>query len=262
MALGQRPLPWEREWAALQRREERLLRKRRQETPSKLGARLEDKVPARLQDTLRAAFRKAFSMVLDKGDPLVEKTVSRQKRETDYQVNLYAAGVRRDKASLRAFSRQAGRSSRRNLALSGVEGVGLGLLGIGIPDIPLFTGVLLKSLYEIALSYGFAYDTPSEQRFLLKTLAVSLLRGEDFEEGNAEVNRWVYGEIPPQPTLQQLSDQAGEALAGELLYLKLLQGIPIVGVAGGLADSVCLKRVTYYAKLKYHRRFLRQFRKL
>lgn len=38
--------------------------------------------------------------------------------------------------------------------ISGVEGVGLGLLGIGLPDIPLFTAVILKSVYEIALSYG------------------------------------------------------------------------------------------------------------
>ena len=261
MAWGKTPLPWEREWAALQRREERLLRRRRQETPSQLGAKLADKAPPRLQDTLRAAFRKAFSLVMEKGDSLVEKTVSRQKRETDYQVNLYAAGVRRDKGSLGAFSRQAGKSSRRNLALSGVEGIGLGLLGIGIPDIPLFTGVVLKSLYEIALSYGFAYDDPAEQRFLLKTLEVALLRGAAFEDGNAELNRWITGEIPAQPTLHQLKDRAAEALAGELLYLKFLQGIPIVGVAGGIADSVCLKRITDYARLKYHRRFLRQFRK-
>ena len=43
-----------------------------------------------------------------------------------------------------------------------------------------------------------------------------------------------------------------------LLYMKFLQGIPIVGVAGGLADSVYLKKITDYADLKYRRRFLKK----
>ncbi len=38
---------------------------------------------------------------------------------------------------------------------------------------------------------------------------------------------------------------------------KFLQEIPIVGVAGGLADTVYLKKITDYAELKYKRRFLK-----
>lgn len=253
-------VPWEKEWALLQRQEAGLLRRRRRESPPPLGLLLEDKAPRQVQVTLEGAFQKAFTLVLEKGDGMVEKTVDREKRQADYQVNLYAAGLRPDKAGLRAFSRQAGRSRRRNLALAGVEGVGLGLLGIGLPDIPLFTGVLLKSLYEIALSYGFSYDEPDELRFLLQTLAVSLLRGDAFEESNAVVNRWCYHGIPPQPSLEQLKRNAAGALSDELLYMKFLQGIPLVGVVGGLSDSLCLNRVTQYANLKYHRRFLGQFR--
>ena len=41
-----------------------------------------------------------------------------------------------------------------------------------------------------------------------------------------------------------------------LLYQKFLQGIPIVGAAGGISDAVCLQRVQRYAALKYRRRFL------
>ena len=42
--------------------------------------------------------------------------------------------------------------------------------------------------------------------------------------------------------------------------MKFIQGIPVLGVAGGLADPVYLKQVTDYAKLKYKRRFLKNHR--
>ena len=51
---------------------------------------------------------------------------------------------------MRTFKKGAAASSRKNLLLSTAEGVGLGVLGIGLPDIP-FTGMILKSIYEVAL---------------------------------------------------------------------------------------------------------------
>lgn len=43
----------------------------------------------------------------------------------------------------------------------------MGFLGMGLPDIPVFLGVLLRSIYEIALSFGFSYDTEEEQKVRL-----------------------------------------------------------------------------------------------
>ena len=51
-------------------------------------------------------------------------------------------------------------NSLTTLLASAVEGVGLGALGIGMPDIVLFTSVVLRGCYETALRYGFTYDTP------------------------------------------------------------------------------------------------------
>ena len=45
-------------------------------------------------------------------------------------------------------------------------------------------------------------------------------------------------------------------LSKELLYMKFLQGIPVVGAVGGAYDVVYLKQITEYANLKYERRFL------
>ncbi|MBQ8597143.1 MAG: EcsC family protein, partial [Lachnospiraceae bacterium] len=41
----------------------------------------------------------------------------------------------------------------------------------------------------------------------------------------------------------------------ELLYMKFLQGIPIVGAAGGAYDVIYMKQVVKYAEMKYRRRF-------
>ena len=37
--------------------------------------------------------------------------------------------------------------------------------------------------------------------------------------------------------------------------MKFLQGIPIVGAAGGAYDAIYMKKVVKYAEMKYRRRF-------
>ena len=51
-------------------------------------------------------------------------------------------------------------------------------------DIPLFTAVLLKSIYEIALSYGFTYETEEEQCFILRIIENAFLHGERLEQAD------------------------------------------------------------------------------
>lgn len=48
-------------------------------------------------------------------------------------------------------------------------------------------------------------------------------------------------------------------LSKELLYMKFLQGIPVVGVAGGAFDVKYMKEITAYAELKYRKRYYRSF---
>lgn len=235
-------------------------------------------VPDKLEGTLNTAFYKAFELIFEKGTGIIEKTYQKEKKEQNYKINAYAADVRNTRRSLRAFGREAGASKTFNMAVSTVEGVGMGILGMGIPDIPLFLGVLLKSIYEIALSYGFSYDTKQEQIFILKLIETALLHETALAEGNMELNLWMQGkkvdtavseqgefhevevedamarsfEISREEQIKRTSD----ALAKELLYLKFVQGIPVVGVVGGLSDMVYQKKISDYAAIKYKRRFL------
>ena len=43
----------------------------------------------------------------------------------------------------------------------------MGVLGIGLPDIPVFTGMILKNIYETALHYGYSYESREEKYFIL-----------------------------------------------------------------------------------------------
>ena len=79
------------------------------------------------------------------------------------KTNTYASEVRGDRQSIKNFTKQAKSAKATNLAVSSIEGLGLGLVGAGIPDIPLFSAMVLKSVYEIALSYGYDYQTDEEK---------------------------------------------------------------------------------------------------
>lgn len=252
---------WEKEWTALEKKEARYLMRRREEkTSSAFQQKLEEKIPEKLEETLNTAFIKAFDLVFEKGTGLIEKTYNKDQQKTDYQVREYAAGLKESRKTVKAFGRQSQGTRMKNLMISGVEGVGLGLLGIGLPDIPLFTAVILKSVYEIALSYGFEYESEKEQWFILKMIETALKKGEELERNNSLLNAWIdqNGIGETVKGRKEQSKETAAALAEALLYMKFLQGIPVVGIAGGAADTVYLKKITDYAELKYKRRFLRK----
>lgn len=257
MGLLNRLTPWEKEYRALWKQEQRFLERYRAEKASLLNAKLQKVVPAGLQSTLETAFAKAFGLVFEKGQGAIRLLGREKRRQEDYQVNRILADARESRKNLRAFSKAAGRAGAGNVVLSGVEGVGLGLLGIGIPDVPIFVGVLLKAVYETAASFGYSQDTPAERLFQLRLIEAAMSGGEALAERNAALNAYIQDGlwIDERDSRDQLTATA-RCLSDALLYQKFLQGIPIVGAAGGISDAVCLQRVQRYAALKYRRRFL------
>lgn len=149
-----------------------------------------------------------------------------------------------------------------NQLLSGVSGIGMGALGIGLPDIPLFTGMLLKNIYEIALHYGYGYETPEEKFFILLLIQGAVSYGEQLKETNQILDDFIQAERLPEAyeERKQIEKTAG-ALSKELLYMKFLQGIPVVGVVGGAYDAIYMQKITEYAELKYRRRCLKKWNK-
>ncbi len=275
---------WENEWRVQNLKEESFFTKHILDKTPKWVRFVRRKIPISLQRTLESAFGKAFYMVFEKGTGLIEKTYKKDEQRHTYKSSskklknegFTAAGVRR-------FDRQAKNTIVKNLIISMFEGLALGLGGMGIPDIPIFVSVMLKSIYEIAISFGFEYTSPEEKIFILKIIETSLKSGDELREKNKELNQLIEimseedfkravkdkdntdsaitkDEEVLQLMLKRQIDVSAEALSKELLYGKFVQGKAIIGIVGGTNDVTCLKRITDYAVLKYKRRFLLKYK--
>ena len=255
--MFQRKSPLELEWEKLQKKEQKFLRARAEQKESLLNQKLAEKVPPKLQGTLDKAFAKAFGMIFEKGTDVIEKTYKKEELQKTYKINEYANEVRQNRKSLRAFGKKAENAGRVNMLVSGVAGVGMGLAGVGIPDIPVFTGMILKSIYEIALNYGYEYETEKERRLILLIIQGAVSQGTQLREIDKTINEYILNEgVPEDYNEQKQIEQTAAGLSKELLYMKFLQGIPLVGAVGGAYDVVYLKQITEYANLKYKKRFL------
>lgn len=257
MGLFQRKAPIDKEWEKLVKQESKFLAARAEKKDSLLNQKLAAIVPEKLQGTLDAAFAKAFGLIFDKGTGVIEKTYKKEELEKEFKINQYTEEVKKDGKSLRKFSKKAKQSGNVNLLVSGVSGVGMGVLGIGMPDIPVFIGMVLKSIYEIALNYGYQYDTEEEQAFILMLIEGAVSYGDEMLKINQNVDEFMKtGALPESYDRETQIKKTSASLSKELLYMKFLQGVPVVGAVGGAYDAVYVKQITEYANMKYRRRFL------
>ena len=247
----------EKECHKANKREQSFLQAREQQNQSFLNQKLAEKVPVKLQETLDIAFAKAFEVIFEQGTGIIEKTYKKDVLQKEFKINEYANEIRQSKKTLKAFEKKAGRSGRMNLLISGVTGIGMGILGIGIPDIPIFTAMVLKSIYEIALSYGFEYESEAERRFILMLIQGAVSYGPEMLEVNDQIDAYINTRTIPCDYEEKTQIKiTATGLSKELLYMKFLQGIPIVGAVGGFYDALYMKSITKYANIKYRKRFL------
>ena len=255
--MFQKKSPFQLEWEKLQKKEQKFLKEREEKKDSFLNRKLSEKVPSKLQGTLDKAFAKAFGMIFEKGTDVIEKTYKKEELQKTYKINEYTDQIRQSRKSLKAFGKKAENSGRVNMLVSGAAGIGMGLVGVGIPDIPVFTGMILKSLYEIALNYGYEYETEGERRFILLIIQGAVSYGKEMLETDAAIDEYIVNvEVPEDYDEKKQLEETAAKLSKELLYMKFLQGIPLVGTVGGVYDVIYLKRITEYAHMKYKKRFL------
>lgn len=251
--------PHQKEWEKFIKKEQKYLDKQKEKKESILNQKLEEKVPEKLQGTLDTAFAKAFYMIFEKGTGVIEKTYRKEEIEKQYQINEFANELKQDRKSIQAFSKKAKSSGAKNLLMSGAAGIGMGILGVGLPDIPVFTAMILKSIYEIAMNYGYSYETEEEQYFILLLIQGAVSHGEEMLAIDKKINQYISSYIwVKEETKEEMIQKTASYLSKELLYMKFLQGIPVVGAVGGAYDVVYLKQITAYANLKYERRFLKK----
>lgn len=254
--------PIEKEWTKLEKDEYLFLDKSMHKEDSKLNQLLESKIPDGLQKTLDEAFAKAFQLIFEKGTDIIEKSYKKEDIEKEFAINSYAANIKENRKNLKTFSKNASGVGRTNLLLSGVSGIGMGILGIGIPDVVVFTSFMLRSIYETSLHYGFQYDTEEEKKFILLLIEGAVCHDTKVLRINNDLNEFIAnGKFSKDLQMDECIRKAARALSKELLYMKFLQGIPIVGAVGGAYDVIYMKQINKYAQLKYRRRFLERKRK-
>ena len=248
---------WEREFQEVWRKEQWFLRRYDETRETVIDRKITEIAPEKLMETLHGAFEKAFKVVFEKGSGLIQKVGRQEVRREDYLEKEQAADLVEDRSSLKAFSRSAGKAGAGNVMVSGAAGIGMGLFGIALPDIPLFTAMMLKSVYETAESYGFPCEGEAEQMYALRVIEAALSYGEELKTRNraldlyAQIGGWP-NEVDWDRQIKVTSRQMSEAV----LLGKALQNVPVIGAAGGAGDAVCLSRVQKYAAIKYQKRFL------
>lgn len=118
---------------------------------------------------------------------VIERSYDKEALEKEFQVKDYAVGLKGGRKEIRNLKRDASRGNPASTLFTTAEGIVLGLLGIGLPDIVIWVGVLLRGVYETAMKYGFSYETPEEKIFILKMLETAMATGEEWEKANKEV---------------------------------------------------------------------------
>lgn len=253
--------PLEKKRRKLARQEQQLLARRAQRRPGAFAGALGRAVPAGLRRGLESAFCSAFGLVFQKGVGVIEKTLRPDEARARFAMRdaLLRAGPTARR--LRQLEKDARRGQAAAQGAALLEGAALGVLGIGLPDIPVFTGVLLRGVYEVAMGYGFGYETPEERAYILCLVCGALAVGPDAPRWAAEADRLGRaigrgGPFLAPAALQSYIASAGRQLSAALLAAKFIQGLPLVGAVGGAANLAVYRQVLGWAALKYQQRYL------
>ena len=253
MGILRRRTPWEQEFRAAWKEEQRFLKQYEVQKETLLEQKAVELAPEKLTELLHTGFEKAFTMLYEKG---AGQGGLAKRRET-YRLQTYAAELREDHRNLRAFAKSAGRAGRRNVLVSGAAGIGMGFLGVALPDIPLFAALTLRSVYGIGESYGFSCQEEAERLYALRIIETALSYGAELRQGNARLERFEQtGVWQEEPERAEQLHRTARNLSTALLCGKALQNIPVAGAVGGAGDAVCLRRIQRYACIRYRKRFL------
>lgn len=220
---------------------------------------IKGKIPEKLIYTLEAAFVKGFQLVFEKGYTYVEKTYNKDKLQVEYDLNNQAVDNKITKKNIKMLDKHSNYSKRLNSVISGIEGSALGVLGIGLPDIPLFIAMIMKTISEVALSYGYKYEIKEEKAYILLLICGAVSKGDKQKEFNEEIDHLgknIDKHIDAEINIDRHMKVAASVLSEAILTAKFIQGIPIVGVVGGVVNYNIIKKIGKYASIKYKKRYL------
>ena len=246
----------QKELASIEKTEAKLSKKANKSTASYIDKIL-TQLPKGIYSTLQSSFSKAFGIIFKYGIGIIEKGYDKSHIAAEFDIQNYAIDKRGCRKELKKLKRSAQKSDFLNMSITTVEGVGLGVLGIGLPDILIFVGMILKGVYEVSLRYGYEYDSAKEKYFMLAMMKTALSKGENWNTFNKEVDDLLLSSATiGDEVLKSKMEETAKAFADEMLLLKFVQGMPVVGVVGGVFNPIYYNKILKYVRLKYHKRYL------
>lgn len=109
-----------------------------EERVNPIKEKIQEKIPERVKGTLEEAFYKGFNLVLSKGRKYIEKLYDKEKIQTEHDIMNYAVEKSTTKKNIKKLDGLSKKSTFFN-----------------------------KTIYEIAISYGFDYGKEEEQVYIL-----------------------------------------------------------------------------------------------
>lgn len=230
-------------------------------TTGSVKEKIEDKIPEKLEDTLNKAFTAAFKMVFQEGKILIKKTYNEETLKSEYADKRVGVQTKGDRSLIKKLRRPAEKRYFKSLGVAATEGVGLGLLGIGLPDIPILIGNMIRTCTVSAQSHGLDTDRKDEQVYMLMMIRLAAMPVEE----RAAVNRQLdaLGDAIDSGKeifldLEAEMKETSERLSMTLLFSRFVMGLPVVGVAGGLYNPVIVSQLHQLAEVKYEARLLKR----
>lgn len=215
-------------------------------------------IPGKLKAALEAAFHKGFLLVFEKGNIYIEKTYDKDKIQLEYDLNDYALGKSAERKYRKRLDKYSKHSQMINSSISVIEGGVLGAFGIGLPDIPLFLSLVMKSVYEIALSYGYDYETEEEKAYILLLICTAMTkqkRQKEFYQKLEALGDSMDCKIMTEINLEDQIKTTAGILSESLLTAKFIQGIPVVGAVGGFVNYNIIRKISKFAGVMYKKRY-------
>lgn len=228
---------------------------------SPVQEKVESKIPKKLQSTLENAFETSFKVVFEKGVGIIEKSYSKDEKHISFDINHYAVLKQTTHKNIKRMDQTAKKGIMLNQLITTVEGGVLGALGIGLPDIPLLIGMILKNIYEVSLSYGFDYTSDREKLYILYLICASVTKEETQVHYNKQLDYLAQGKNQSEITSLQIETaikETAQRLAEAMLVAKFIQGLPLVGVVGGICNYTMMKEISQMSQIKYKKRYLEQ----
>lgn len=227
----------EKELAAVEKREKKLLAGGLKK--GKVKQAVYDKVPEKVGGLLEAAFSKAFKTVFINGTPLSERTFDKEGAGLEFEARDYIVDRAGNKKSLRRLDKQAKKDSKINHAATTAAGFGLGFLGLGLPDIPLMVGTILRA--STRSPSGTAWTIAARRRSAIswRLICTALSDGDERSVYNRKLDSMEYG----GGTLAGEIASTARMLSDALLVEKFVQGLPVVGVVGGAVNFSIYRRI-------------------